>query len=241
MLYYPDTPPPSEVAAASASLFFWPSFAGYRGFLGAQAPAKPKSTVVAFHGNGGGAADRAWYARALQPLGYRVVLAEYPVYGGRPGTLGEEAFVADARETVRQVAAELGGPVLLLGESLGCGVAAAVAKDPPVPVTKLLLITPWDNLLSVAQAHFPFIPLGFFLKDRYDSAANLKGFEGRVALVAAERDEVIPIRHARNLYDGLACAKRLWVVPQAGHNDWMLGVARDWWAEVMEFVEAGGG
>jgi len=47
----------------------------------------PKGTVTVFHGNAGPAAGREFYLQALAPLNYRVILAEYPGYGGRTGTL----------------------------------------------------------------------------------------------------------------------------------------------------------
>lgn len=52
--------------------------------------------MIVFHGNAGAAIDRSYYVDALTPLGYRVVLAEYPGYGGRSGQPREKVFVADA-------------------------------------------------------------------------------------------------------------------------------------------------
>ena len=79
------------------------------------------------------------------PLGYRVLLAEYPGYGARKGELSEETFVRDAKETLRVASERYGGPLYLLGESLGCAVAAAAAKDSPVEIDGLILITPWEK------------------------------------------------------------------------------------------------
>ena len=59
---------------------------------------------------------------------FRVILAEYPKYGGRPGKVGEKSFVAAGLETVRLAQKQYREPLYLLGESLGCGVAAAVAN-----------------------------------------------------------------------------------------------------------------
>jgi pimeloyl-ACP methyl ester carboxylesterase len=238
-LYFPDTSRPSEALLKANHLKLWQASAtDYRGLVGFNEIAKPKGTVIVFHGNAGKAADRTYYVETLSLLGYRVILAEYPLYGGRKGTLGEKAFVADGAETVRLVFEQFGGPVFLLGESLGCGVAAAVAARTRINIAGIILITPWDTLASVAQSKFSFLPVRLFLTDKYDSIGNLKSFKGKISLVGAERDEIIPIKHAKHLYDSLsAVEKRMWIVKGAGHNDWPMYTQASLWKEVTDFME----
>jgi pimeloyl-ACP methyl ester carboxylesterase len=209
----------------------------YRGLAGMTEPEPTKGTVVIFHGNGGTAADRVFYVMTLGSLGYRVILAEYPRYGGRKGELGEKSFVDDGNETVRLAFEKYGAPFFLLGESLGCGVAAAVAKETSVEIDGIVLITPWDTLESVARSKFPFLPVRWLLKDKYDTIGNLKSFQGRVAVVGAGRDGLVPIRHAQNLYHSLSRdTTKMWTIEGAGHNDWPMFTNVAWWKEVMDFV-----
>lgn len=238
LLYYPSSSAPSEESLKADNIKPWQScITDYRGLIATNEVGHTNGTIVVFHGNGGTAADRAFYVKALGPLGYRVILAEYPSYGGRKGELGEKAFVNDASETVRLAFVKYGEPVFVLGESLGCGVAAAIAKETSVKIDGIVLITPWDTLASVAQSKFPFLPVRLFLKDKYDNINNLKSFKGRVAVVGAGRDEVIPIRHANDLYNSLSsAAKRMWTIQGAGHNDWPMSTNRSWWKEIMDFV-----
>ena len=237
MLYYPTTELPSPVILAVQGIQVWPSETdGYRGFIGTAPIAAPNGTVIVFHGNAGSAADRSYYVRALSPLGYRVILAEYPGYGTRKGKLSEESFVKDAKETIRLASEHYGGRIYLLGESLGCGVAAAAAKDSPVPIAGIMLITPWDTLLSVAKEKVPWLPVRFLLKDTYDTVGNLKGYTGRIAVVGAERDEVIPIRHAQALFTSLPGERKMYTIKGAGHNDWLDVVSPAWWKELIEYI-----
>jgi pimeloyl-ACP methyl ester carboxylesterase len=238
LLYYPGSSAPSEESLKADNIKRWESSASdYRGLVAANNADGAKGTIVVFHGNGGIAADRTYYLKDLGTLGYRVILAEYPGYGGRKGELGEKAFVHDAGETVRLASERYGGPIFLLGESLGCGVAAAVARVTPVKIDGIVLITPWDTLVSIARAKFPFLPVRLILTDRYDNIGNLGSFKGRIAVVGAERDEVIPLAHAKNLYDALpGSARRMWTMQGAGHNDWPMHVNPTWWKEIMDFV-----
>jgi hypothetical protein len=240
MLYYPEARLPSPAQLAAQRLQFWPSGpAGYRGFIAPAGGGRSRGTVIVLHGNAGTAADRGYYAAALTPLGYRVILAEYPGYGRREGPLGEASLVADARTTIRLAAETYGAPLFLLGESLGCGVAAGAASDPSLPVAGILLITPWETLRAVARDHFPWLPLGLILKDRYDNRANLSTFPGRIAVVGAQRDEIVPLRHAEALYASLPGPKKMWVIPGAGHNDWPLRLEEGQWKAFMDFIAEG--
>jgi len=195
-----------------------------------------RATVVVFHGNGGTALQRGYYVDALRSRGLRVVLAEYPAYGWRSGDVSEGELVADARRTIERVDAEFGGPLIVWGESLGAGVAAAAVRQLDVPVEAVILLTPWDTLPSTASAAYPWIPVRWLLRDRYDSLANLSGFDGRVAVLVAENDQVIPPARGLALYEGLTVEKRLWTFPGAGHNSWPSNPSAAWWDEVFAFA-----
>ncbi len=237
LLYLPDVQKPLERDVHAVGLRFWPSANGtYRGFISAASLDKAKGTVIVFHGNAGAARERSDYVRALEPLGYRVILAEYPGYGGRPGRHSENAFVSGARKTIQLAYEDFGQPVFLWGESMGCGIVAAVVADSPVPVAAVILLMPWDTLPRLAQTLYWYLPARWLVRDQYDSIRNLKSFEGRVALLLAEQDEIIPVRHSLRLYESLSASKRLWIFKGAGHNSWPANPAETWWREVMDFV-----
>jgi len=238
-LYFPSADRPPARSLAAENMRLWQETSGdYRGLTADCEADAPHGTIVLFHGNGGTAFDRGFYLPPLMRWGFRVILAEYPRYGGRPGRLGEEALVADGRETVGWAYAQYGRPVYLLGESLGAGVAAAVAGKSPVPIAGVILMTPWDTLADVARTQVPFLPAGLFLTDTYDSIGNLRLFKGKIAVIGAERDGIIPVGHARRLYASLPeVRKRLWVIRGAGHNDWPLYAGASLWEEVTNFVK----
>lgn len=236
MLYYPSPYVPSEKELAANHLQFWPAESDYRGFIGATEIRSIKGTIIVFHGNAGTADQRAYYVTALGSMGYRVILAEYPGYGAREGDLGEQSFVHDAQATIRLASQRYAEPIFLLGESLGCGVVAAAAKDKALRIDALILITPWDSLLAMAKSLYPLLPVGLFLKDKYDSVENLKSFRGKIAVIGAERDEILPIGHANELYRSLTGDKKMWVIKGAGHNDWPMFVDAKKWQEFIDFV-----
>lgn len=236
-LYFPDRDMPDAPQVTRLGLTFWPAEgSSFLGYTQLQVPENPGGTLVVFHGNAGAAWHREYFASWLTPLGYRVILAEYPGYGGRTGKMGEKPFVEDATKTVALAYEQFGGPLFLVGESLGCGVAAGVAANPPVPVAGVLMITPWDNLPDLAKTLYPFLPVRWFLRDVYDNRQNLNRFDGPSAVAVAEQDEIIPKSHGIRLYEALTGEKQLYLISGAYHNTWQSLVGAAWWGEVMAFL-----
>ncbi|MBU4318672.1 MAG: alpha/beta fold hydrolase [Proteobacteria bacterium] len=240
-LYFPSSEKPSPRMLESKKMILWQMADGdYRGITTAMEQPAPNGTIVLFHGNGGIALDRGFYMAPLNKLGFRVILAEYPGYGGRPGKVGEKAFVADGLETIKRVHEQYGEPVYLLGESLGCGVAAAISQRSSTPIAGIILITPWDTLAAVAKSLFPILPLQLILTDKYDTIGNLASFQGKISVVGAEHDEVLPIRHAHHLFASLPEGKKsMWVIRGAGHNDWPFYAEESLFKDVTDFVKVG--
>lgn len=232
LLYFPAPGP----AVSHTGLSMWPDQASFQGWLSSPVNPDIKGTVIVFHGNAGAASDRYYFAEALNPLGYRVILAEYPGYSGRPGSPSEQSIVADAGDIAAKAHTAFGDPLFLMGESLGCGVAAAVVADTDIPIAGLALITPWNSLPNLAQHHYPYVPVRWLMRDRYDSVSNLADYTGKVAVAVAERDMIIPTPFSMNLYDSLSTDKELWSFPNAGHNSWPTDRHSAWWAEMMGFL-----
>lgn len=239
MIYAPESSRPAGNTLQAMGLRSWPG-AGedFRGFTCTDPTQRRLGTVIVFHGNAGSAWQREYFIRALEPLGYRVILAEYPGYGGRPGKTNETAIVQDAAATVKKALSVFGGPIYLLGESMGCGVAAAVVTDPDVDASGLILITPWDSLPDLAQTLYWYLPARMLTIDRFDNVRNLRSFGRPVAMAIAKNDTVVPNKHSLRLFHALTAPKRLWEFPGAGHNSWPAEADAPWWREAMDFVTA---
>jgi len=239
ILYFPDNYPLAEAKSRAGRVHFriWPGNGpDYHGFVPADRPSPRKGVILLFHGNAGTALDRVFYEKELAHLGYPLILFEYPGYGARAGEIRESTFVSAAVEAARAAIEQFGEPLVLFGESLGCGVASAVAGSGQVPVAGVVLMTPWDSLPHVAQTVYWYLPAKWLTRDQYDNVRNLNRYPGPVAIAVAEHDEVIPPERGRRLFDLLSRRKKLWVLPGAGHNDWLSAVDSPWWSEVMRFV-----
>ena len=236
LLYLPMGFQLSEKSAIAEGLRYWPLFENFRGFIGIEEPVEAKGTVIVFHGNAGAAYQRSFYVEALSIQHMRVILAEYPGYGGRVENPSENVLVEDALETIRLTHQEFGGPLYLWGESLGAGVVASAVSKTEVPIKGLVMFTPWDTLPEVAQTHYWYFPTRWLILDKYNNVDNLQSFEGNIAVILAGNDEVIPIQHGKRLYNSIASNKKLWVFEGATHNELPVGAELHWWGEVLAFI-----
>lgn len=189
--------------------------------------------ILVFHGNAGSALDRHYYPPLFDPARFDVVLFEYPGYGPRGGSPSEALILAEAGRALDLLRGE--GPVLILGESLGGGVACRLAGDRGEQVGGLLLVTPFARMAEVAGRHYPWLPVGLLLRDRWDALAAIRSFRGPVAVLLAGRDEVVGADQGWRLAKGCPGPVRVWEQPLATHNDLDLG-SREW-QEMVAFLD----
>ena len=147
---------------------------------------------------------------------HAIYLLHYRGYGGSSGTPTEAALFADALALHDKVRAEH-DTIVAVGRSLGSGVAVHLASVRPV--ARLVLVTPYDSIQEVAAVHYPYVPVRWLLRDRFESSKYAAQVGVPTLLVAAERDEVIPRARTEALLasfrPGVATLKFL---PGTSHN-----------------------
>jgi pimeloyl-ACP methyl ester carboxylesterase len=187
---------------------------------------------MVFHGNAGWAGDRLYYLAPLLSRGYRVILVEYPGYGARSGRPTVETVLAAAERAVDEAGRVWPGPLLLIGESLGAGLIAQLARRYESRLAGIVLITPWDSLRTVVRMHYPWLPGGWVLEHPLDSVAALQSFARPITVLVAGRDEIVGAAGGEALARTLGVSK-LVVLPEAGHNDWASAMTSAHWDELL--------
>ena len=236
MIYHPPVFTSQQVdqMAQASGLERWKNSAGESIGLKRPSPRQPAAgSVLIMYGNASDAIGCADYADAIQSVAaLDVFIVEYPGYADRPGSPGQTSLFRAADEAFQLLATN--GPVYLVGESLGTGVAAYLAGTHPGKVAGAILISPYNRLTSVAQYHMPVFPVHLLLTDRFPSEDYLCNFHGPIGMVVDGHDQVIPGKFGLRLYDGYAGPKRLWEFPNGEHAS-ILEPPDQFWKEVVEF------
>ena len=121
--------------------------------------------------------------------GHALYLLHYRGYGASGGAPSEAALVGDAL-ALFDLAQREHAAVEVVGRSLGSGIAVQVASARPA--ARLVLVTPYDSLVAIASSHFPYLPVAWLLRDRYESDRHAAMVGAPTLVIAADRDEVIP-------------------------------------------------
>ena len=201
-------------------------------------PARGRATVIVFNGNAGNRGYRADLARGLRARGLNVLLFDYRGFGGSTGGPSEEGLAEDAR-AVRAYAASRPGVdpsrLVYFGESLGSAVAVGLAVE--APPAALVLRSPFTSLSDVGQLHYPFLPVRRLLRDRFPSLDRIERVAAPVAVIAGDRDGIIPIAQSRAIFDAAREPKSWTVVEGADHNDASLAHGRSVIDAILDVVE----
>jgi fermentation-respiration switch protein FrsA (DUF1100 family) len=220
LMYFPDATqwPPVEVGLPQAEAVVLPTFDGEHVIVWHVPPREGKPVVLYFQGNGGGLNLRAARFSRLVADGTGLVALNYRGYGGSTGRITEAGLLHDAAAAYAFTAQRYGAErIVLWGESLGTGVAVAVAAEHPV--ARVLLESPFTSAADVAASTFWYIPVRLLMHDPFRSDERIAKVTAPVLIVHGDRDRTVPFAFGEGLYALVRSPKRFLRLPGAGHND----------------------
>jgi fermentation-respiration switch protein FrsA (DUF1100 family) len=180
-------------------------------------PRGNKPVVLYFHGNGGALEHRVARFRKIVADGTGLVALSYRGYGGSTGQPTEAGLIEDAHAAYAFAATRYPGRIVAWGESLGTGVATALAAEKPV--SRLILESPYTSTVDVAAAQYWFLPVRFLMKDQFRSDLRIARVTAPVLIMHGDADGIIPIRYGQRLFSLIPGKKRMVRFPGGGHND----------------------
>ena len=143
-------------------------------------------------------------------------MIKYRGYAGSTGEPTEEGLYSDALHIYDEIKGNH-DQVSVLGRSLGSAVATYLASKREVH--KLVLITPFDSILSVAQSQYPIFPVSILLKDHYDSLSRVSSISSETLVIAAAEDRIIEMHHTERLVEGFSKDVLFEIIQGVGHNN----------------------
>ncbi len=176
-------------------------------------PGKERAMIY-FGGNGEAVEYNAEVFKKILP-DVSVYLLPYRSYSGNPGEISEENCYRDALKLYDQIKSRHRS-ISALGRSLGSGVATYLASQRKID--KLILVTPYDSIVNVAQSKYPIFPVSLLLKDRYESWRRVPAVQSDVLVMIAGSDEVIPRASTDNLLRYFKRKPKIILFEKAGHN-----------------------
>lgn len=223
LLYHPngDRPRPGPALAHLVTIQEVPSHDGLGLFSWWAPPARPDAPVIVyFHGNAGTQYDREERVAGFISKGWGVLMPGYRYNSGAGGDPSETALIADGKAVLDWVVAKgvLPDQIVLFGESLGSGVATALAREEGAAAA-LVLDAPYDSIMEVAAKVYWYVPVRHLLKDPFDSHTRIGDVRIPVLIGHGGEDTLIPDRHGRRLFEAANEPKIFVFKPEAGHTE----------------------
>jgi fermentation-respiration switch protein FrsA (DUF1100 family) len=195
--------------------------------LGTRTP--PHPALIFTHGNG--ELIDYWPAAFDEPRawGIGIILVEYPGYGrsgGRPSEQSIRDVILAADAWARNQPGIDARRIIPYGRSLGGSPAAFLAAERQAPA--LVLESAFTSARAFAAQ---FRAPEFLVRDRLDTLAAVRRFQGPILVLHGDRDEIVPTDHGRTL--AAASPRATLRLLHCGHND----CPRPW-PEVHAFLRA---
>jgi uncharacterized protein len=220
LMYFPDVArtPPASAGFPQAEEVVLRTSDGEKLIAWHVPPRGEKPLVLYFQGNGGALMLRAGRFRSLVADGTGLLALSYRGYGGSSGSPTETGLIRDG-EAAYRFATERYGParLALWGESLGSGVAVALAATHPVGA--MILEAPFTSAADVGAGHYPFLPVRLLIKDPFYSDRRILDVRAPVLVLHGVRDSIVPIALGEKLFALIPGPKQFIRFPAAGHND----------------------
>lgn len=185
-------------------------------------PQNPCDKIVLFlHGNTGFIDARKDKVNQLREMGYGFLLPAWRGYGNSEGSPSKAGLYEDARTAIKFLQDEgydLATQVILIGESLGTGVATYMAQHHQF--RGLMLLAPYTKIKDLAQEKYPFLPVKHLLEEDFQTVDNLAAVRNTPVLVVhGRKDQVIPCQHSERVVEAVTGEKKLLLYEGVYHVD----------------------
>jgi uncharacterized protein len=220
LMYFPDRAhvTPAEAGLPEAEQVTLTASDGVQVAAWHVPPRDGKPVIVYFHGNGGALRFRVPRFRKLVDDGIGLVALEYRGYGSSAGSPSEQGLIADGEAAYGFAAARYPAQQLVLwGESLGSGVAIAVAAERPLG--RVILEAPFTSAVALGSEHYWYLPVRLLMKDQFRSDSRIGKVTAPLMIMHGVHDRVVPYAMGERLFDLANRPKHFVRFLDGGHED----------------------
>ncbi len=220
MMYFPDTvhTSPTQAGLSEAQEVELKALDGGYSLVWHAPPRGDRPVVLYFHGNGGALRYRVERFRKLLREGIGLVALEYRGFGGNSGTPTEAGLMADAESAYAFAASRYPEKqIIVWGESLGTGLAVAIAAEKPVG--RVILEAPFTSAAAVAAERYWYMPVRLLMKDQYRSDERIGKVTAPVLILHGARDHVVPFAMGERMFEMTTAHKNIVRFVDGDHED----------------------
>jgi fermentation-respiration switch protein FrsA (DUF1100 family) len=199
-----------------------------------------RATLVWFHGNAGNIGHRVENIKLLHDrVPVNIFIFDYRGYGRSEGTPDESGTYRDGEAALSLMREKFGAAgaetIVLFGRSLGAAVATEMATR--FPVQALILESPFVSIAAMTRLYFPLLPVGPFLRTRYDVEETIRKVTIPVLVLHGEQDSIVPLEQGKLVFAAAPGPKQFYVISGADHNDTYVVGGEAYYDRMKRFIE----
>jgi uncharacterized protein len=177
-----------------------------------------RPTVLFFPGNGDDIANYGFLADSLSQRGYGLLAVSYRGYPGSTGSPSETGLLTDGLAAFDWLSTrDRPSPIIILGRSLGTGVAVNTAAERDAAA--VVLISAYQSILALARDQYRYLPVSALLKDSFRSDLRIARVSEPKLFIHGDLDGITPLSSGKALFDAAPGPKTFSVQNGLGHND----------------------
>jgi len=158
-------------------------------------------TILFLHGNAGTLENRIHKINHFRDMNINFLLVAWRGFSGNKGKPTEENLYEDARSAVKWLESKgiKENNIIIYGESLGTGIATEIAQNKNF--AGVILESPFTSMIEAAKNKYPYLPVKFLLKDKYESNKKIKNIQSPILIMHGKVDNIVPFYMGKKMYE----------------------------------------
>ena len=192
-------------------------------------------TLLFFHGNAGKIDNRIYKLNEFSKLNVNYLIFAYRGFSGNEGDPSEKGLYKDARAVKYWLNLNNihDSEIVLYGESLGTAVAVDLAKE--FSFSGIILESPFTSMAKLAKKHYPYLPVKFLLKDRYETIKKLNEINSPILVMHGAKDNIVPFDMGVKVYESANNPKYKYF---SDYDDHMMDYNEDLIKSIKNFIQS---
>ena len=158
-------------------------------------------TILFLHGNAGSLENRIYKINHFGDMNINFLIIAWRGFSGNNGKPTETGLYEDAKSAVRWLKSKgiLEKNIIIYGESLGTGVATEIAQNKNF--AGIILESPFTSMIDAGKTKYPYLPVKFLLKDKYESNKKIKNIKSPILIMHGKVDNIVPFYMGKKMYE----------------------------------------
>ena len=158
-------------------------------------------TILFLHGNAGSLENRIHKLNHFGSMNINFLVIAWRGFSGNNGEPTEKGLYEDSRSAIFWLKKQgiVEKDIVVYGESLGTGVATEIAQNNNY--AGVILESPFTSMIDAAKNKYPFFPIKFLLKDKYENDKKIKKIKSPILIMHGQVDKIVPFWMGEKIYN----------------------------------------